>query len=89
MCNQNQDFSTYQNPVRTGYIVRRLLPVECERLQGYEDGWTAYGHDGKPISDSRRYMMLGNSLAIPCAAFVMDGVAAQLNTARDAEERSA
>jgi DNA (cytosine-5)-methyltransferase 1 len=65
----------YQNPVRSGYIVRRLLPIECERLQGYPDGWTEFGHDGKEISDTRRYQMLGNSVAVPCVAYIMLGIA--------------
>ena len=64
----------YQNPVRAGYSVRRLTPVECERLQGYPDGWTAYGDDGAPISDTRRYQMLGNSVAVPCVAYLMQGI---------------
>lgn len=73
----------YQNPVR--YIVRRLTPTECERLQGFPDGWTKYGHDGKEISDTRRYQMLGNSVAVPCVAFLMRGVAAQFHsTAKEA-----
>jgi DNA (cytosine-5)-methyltransferase 1 len=67
----------FQNPVRTGYIVRRLTPTECERLQGYPDGWTAFGHDGREISDTRRYQMLGNSVAIPCVMFVLGGIAEQ------------
>jgi DNA (cytosine-5)-methyltransferase 1 len=44
--------------------VRRLTPVECERLQGYPDGWTATSW-GKPQSDSARYRQLGNSVAVP------------------------
>ena len=68
----------YQNPVRTGYIVRRLTPTECERLQGFPDGWTATGHDGREISDTRRYQMLGNSVAVPCVAFILSGIAAQI-----------
>jgi DNA (cytosine-5)-methyltransferase 1 len=67
-----------QNPIRAGYIVRRLTPTECERLQGYFDGYTAYGHDGKEISDTRRYQMLGNSVAIPCVAFVLGNIAGQI-----------
>ena len=67
----------YQNPVRSGYIVRRLLPVECERLQGYPDGWTEFGDDGKLISDTRRYQMLGNSVAVPCVAYILLGVVEQ------------
>ena len=68
----------YQNPVRAGYIVRRLTPTECERLQGFPDGWTRLGHDGKEISDTRRYQMLGNSVAVPCVAFIMSGIAGQM-----------
>lgn len=64
----------FQNPVRRGYVVRRLTPVECERLQGYPDNWTAHGCDGKPVSDARRYQMLGNSVAVPCVAYIMQGV---------------
>lgn len=59
------------------YVVRRLTPTECERLMGFPDGWTAYGADGKDISDSRRYSMLGNSIATPCAAYIMQGILEQ------------
>ena len=53
-------------------VVRRLTPMECERLQGYPDGWTDIGdwvdskgktHKGE--SDSPRYKALGNSIALP------------------------
>lgn len=64
----------YQNPVRTGLCVRRLTPTEAERLQGYPDGWTESGADGKPISDTKRYQMLGNSIAVPCVAYIMQGI---------------
>lgn len=50
--------------------VRRLTPTECERLQGFPDGWTAFGHDGKPISDSARYRMLGNAVCVPTAEWI-------------------
>lgn len=49
------------NPVRIGYKVRRLTPTECERLQGFPDGWT----DIEGASDTARYRALGNSIAIP------------------------
>lgn len=55
--------------VAKGYKVRRLTPTECERLQGFPDGWT----DGFP--DAVRYKALGNSVAVPCVEFVMEGVA--------------
>ena len=64
----------YQNPVRIGFCVRRLTPLEAERLMGFEDFWTEYGHDGKPISDTKRYSMLGNSIAVPCVAYIMQGI---------------
>ena len=67
----------YQNPVRNGYVVRRLTPTECERLMGFPDDFTAYGHDGKPISDSKRYQMLGNSIATSCAAYIIQGILEQ------------
>ena len=50
--------------VRQETIVRRLTPIECERLQGYEDGWT----DGQV--DSARYRQLGNSVAVPCVEWI-------------------
>lgn len=64
----------YQNPVRTGLCVRRLTPTEAERLQGYPDGWTEAGADGRAISDTKRYQMLGNSVAVPCVAYIMQGI---------------
>ncbi len=45
--------------------VRRLTPRECERLQGMPDDWTLYRPDGSEISDSQRYKMIGNSVAVP------------------------
>ena len=46
--------------------VRRLTPTECERLQGFPDGWTAI--DG--MSDSARYRMLGNAVCVPVAQWI-------------------
>ena len=46
-------------------MLRRLTPVECERLQGFPDGWTEFGmFDGerKSISDTQRYKTLGNAV---------------------------
>jgi DNA (cytosine-5)-methyltransferase 1 len=45
--------------------IRRLTPRECERLQGFPDDWTKYGHDGKEISDTQRYKCCGNAVSIP------------------------
>lgn len=63
-----------QNPVRIGCHIRRLTPTEAERLMGFPDFWTAYGCDGREISDSKRYSMLGNSIAVPCVAYIMQGI---------------
>lgn len=49
--------------------VRRLTPLECERLQGYPDGWTATSN-GKPQSDSARYRQMGNSVAVPVVEWI-------------------
>ena len=56
------------------YLIRRLTPLECERLQGFPDGWT----DIPGASDSARYKALGNSVAIPCVEFIMGRIAAAL-----------
>ena len=81
------------NVVRTRYTVRRLTPLECERLQGYPDGWTDIGEyidsngKKKQSSDAARYKALGNSIAIPpwkwvmkrlCACYERDATLASL-----------
>ena len=48
-------------------LIRRLTPLECERLQGFPDGWTNI----PGASDSARYRALGNSVAIPCVEFIL------------------
>jgi len=45
-----------------GVKIRKLTPIECERLQGFPDGWTEYGADGEKISDTQRYKMMGNAV---------------------------
>ena len=70
----SKDDITSSDLIYNGYAVRRLTPLECERLQGFPDGWTEFGHDGKRISDNQRYMALGNSVAIPCVKFILEGV---------------
>ena len=59
------------------YLIRRLTPLECERLQGFPDGWT----DIPDASDSARYKALGNSVAIPCVEFIISRIAAMLRAA--------
>lgn len=71
------------NTVRQNMVVRRLTPMECERLQGYPDGWTDIGEwrDSKgkmrKPSDSPRYKALGNSIALPFWDFLAKRISAQ------------
>lgn len=61
-------------------FVRRLTPLECERLQGLPDNWTAYGGDAK------RYKAIGNGMAQPCADFVIEKLAEVLR--REVEDET-
>ena len=63
----SQDKCVVEGPL----LIRRLTPLECERLQGFPDGWT----DLPGASDSARYKALGNSVAIPCVEHIMRGIA--------------
>ena len=62
--------------LRSANLIRRLTPLECERLQGFPDGWTNI----PGASDSARYKALGNSVAIPCVEYVMRGIAIVLRS---------
>ncbi len=79
-CAYREDAETY--PVQN-MVVRRLTPMECERLQGFPDGWTDIGEwrDSKgklrKPSDSPRYKALGNSLALPFWDFLAKRISAQ------------
>lgn len=104
------------------YIIRRLTPLECCRLQGFPDGWGTPDHkenmtdeelafwqkvrdthaavNGKPTkaytaaamvkwynslhTDSAEYKMWGNGIALPCAAFVLEGIATMLSEEEEA-----
>ena len=65
-------------------LIRRLTPLECERLQGFPDGWTLIPSS----SDSARYKALGNSVAIPCVNFVLRGIAYFLRKIYEEQEES-
>lgn len=79
-CAYREDTETY--PVQN-MMVRRLTPLECERLQGYPDGWTNIGKwidgSGKKhrSSDSGRYTALGNSIALPFWFWLLRRISAQ------------
>lgn len=75
-----------QNVVRVDKTVRRLTPLECERLQGYPDGWTDIGDwmDSKgkihKPSDSPRYKALGNSIALPAWEWLLQALSDTYDT---------
>lgn len=67
--------------VPSSMAVRRLTPVECERLQGFPDGWTNIPWRGKPEApDGPRYKALGNSMAVPCMRWIGTRIAAFMET---------
>ena len=64
------------NVVPDGSTVRRLTPVECERLQGFEDNWTKYRLNDKgeivEQPDSARYKQMGNAVCVPVVEWIME-----------------
>lgn len=73
---QNREAHFHYTPLKPDrqhwpqWKVRRLMPVECERLQGMPDGWTQVPYRGKPAADTPRYKAIGNSMAVPCVAWL-------------------
>ncbi len=62
------------------WIVRRLTPTECERLQGFPDGWTAVPYKGRTIAaDTPRYKALGNSMAVPVMLWIGERIQALID----------
>lgn len=72
----SRDYKSPQSVLAGEAFVRRLTPLECERLQGLPDNWTAYGGDAK------RYKAIGNGMAQPCADFVIEKLAEVLRKER-------
>ena len=60
--------TTSPHAVAENSIVRRLTPLECERLQGFPDGWT----EGQP--DTHRYKQMGNAVAVPVVEWIVQGI---------------
>ena len=58
-----------------GGCIRFPTETECERLMGLPEGWTKYGVDGREICSTNRYAALGNAIALPCAEYIMAGIA--------------
>lgn len=70
------DTGVQQYTIKQGSL-RRLTPIECERLQGFPDNWTRFGlfeGKAKEISDAQRYKMLGNAVSVP----VVEAIAMRL-----------
>lgn len=68
-----------QNP---SSLVRRLTPVECERLMGFPDNYTAIPFKGKPATDTPRYKALGNSMAVPVMRWIGERINAKQKESR-------
>lgn len=81
----NRDRASGSAPMaQYGTTVRRLTPTECERLQGFPDGYTLVPYRGKLMADGPRYKMLGNSMAVPCMAWIGRRIDAAIRSAHNA-----
>ena len=65
--------------------VRRLTPTECERLQGFPDGYTDIQPNGKPTPDGPRYKALGNSMAVPVMKWIGERIDSNTKIVSQAE----
>lgn len=69
-------------------VIRRLTPIECERLQGFPDEWTRWGADDEEVSDTARYRMLGNAVCVNVAEWIGRRLVAALRTKPGHDDRS-
>ena len=74
LASKNAPFAFWYEDDPAGGCVRYLTERETERLMGLPNGWTEFGAAGERISPAQRYMALGNSIALPCASFIMEGI---------------
>ena len=65
-----RDMGDNQIAVAKQMVVRRLTPIECERLQGFPDNYTDIRPKGKDTPDGPRYKAIGNSMAVPCMRWI-------------------
>lgn len=68
-----------QPKVTNGSRIRRLTPLECERLQAFPDHWTLHGKDGEQISDTQRYKTLGNAVTVNVVEAIFEKLFLSLN----------
>lgn len=78
LASEQAAFAYYYEDDPLAGCIRHPTEVESERLMGLPPDWTKYGADGAEIRSSSRYMALGNSIALPCAEYIMEGIAAAL-----------
>ena len=71
-------FAYYDEDAPEDGCIRYPTEAECERLMGLPPDWTRYGADGAEIRSSNRYFALGNSVALPCAEYIIAGIAEAL-----------
>ncbi len=74
LASRNAPFAFWYEDDPVGGCVRYLTERETERAMGLPDGWTEFGAAGERISPAQRYMALGNSIALPCAFYIMEGI---------------
>lgn len=72
----------YEGEEKEGYI-RYLTPIECERLMGLPENWTAFSDTGMLNSDHSRCRALGNAIALPCAEYIMAGITETLEKSEE------
>jgi DNA (cytosine-5)-methyltransferase 1 len=72
--------------VQQAMSVRRLTPVECERLQGFPDSWTDVTYRGKQAADGNRYRAIGNSMAVPCLKWLIERIQSADAASRELSE---
>ena len=89
-----QGYPAVRQSTETQHAVRRLTPTECERLQGFPDGWTQIPYKGKPAEEcpqTHRYKALGNSMAVPVMQWLgmriqaVDSILEELDERADAK----
>jgi len=68
-------FTFWHGGEEKGGVIRQFTSSEYERLMGLPEGWTAHGNKGEAISDYARYKAIGNAISVPCAQYIMAGIA--------------
>ena len=75
LASEQAAFAYYYEDDPLAGCIRHPTEVESERLMGLPPDWTKYGADGEEIRSSSRYATIGNSVALPCAEYIMEGIA--------------